>query len=152
MKKVITIFTTIVIFCLTINVFALSEYQATVRVGDVDAPVYAVETTWGKMQFTYNEQINYNWDADKHTYELNESTYQWLGNDNYIDINNKSYDSIDVELSYESINDNISGDFDKNKATIKNDENMRFILTLAGELSEKNTEYIKVGTINLTIK
>ena len=81
MKKNITFFTTIVIFCLTINVFALSDYQATVRVGEVDAPIYEVETTWGKMQFTYNEQINYIWDSNKHTYELNESTYQWIGND-----------------------------------------------------------------------
>lgn len=152
MKKNITFFTTIVIFCLTINVFALSDYQATVRVGEVDAPIYEVETTWGKMQFTYNEQINYIWDSNKHTYELNESTYQWIGNDNYIDINNKSYDSIDIELNYDSINEKISGEFDKNTATIKNNENMRFVLTLDGELSEKNTEYIKVGTINLTIK
>lgn len=152
MKKIITFFTTIVIFCLTINVFALSDYQATVRVGEVDAPIYEVETTWGKMQFTYNEQINYIWDSNKHTYELNESTYQWIGNDNYIDINNKSYNSINIELNYDSINENISGEFDKNTATIKNNENMRFVLTLDGELSEKNTEYIKVGTINLTIK
>ena len=152
MKKVMPFFTIILISCIAINVSALEQQQATVKVGDVDVPIFNVETSWGKMQFTYNEQINYNWDSNTHTYELEESTFQWVGTDNYIDINNKSYDSIKVELSYDSINEKVSGSFDKSAATISKDESLRFTLTLDGELSNNSTEYVKVGTINLVIK
>lgn len=152
MKRLIMIFLGLLTIGSYINVYALETHQAPVIVGEVEVQVYNVETTWGKMEFTYNEQINYEWNSNTNTYELTTSTYKWSGTDNFIEINNKSTKSIDIELNYNSINNDITGIFDKNKATIKADENMRFVLELDGELVNKETEFVKVGLINLLIK
>lgn len=151
MKKSIMIFYFILFACLSFNVSALKEETATVTVGEVEVPVYNVETSWGKMEFTYNEQINYIWNNTLHVYEEGNSTYKWIGTDNYIDITNKSYKPIDVELSYSSLNDDVNGSFDKTKSIINKNENMRFTLTLDGKLSNNNVEYTRVGMINLSI-
>lgn len=153
MKKKIFFISLIVFSCLFINVNALGDgdsSSATVKVGDVDATVYKMETTWGKMEFTYIEQINYLWDSDSHTYYVGESTYKWVNEDNYIDVVNKSYLPVEVELVYTSLNENIEGTFDVSKVKLLNDEKNRFVLTLNGKL-DNNVGYQKVGLINIRL-
>ena len=152
MKKRILIYLVISIICFSANVFAIPEYGATVKVGNVEVPVYNVETSWGMMQFTYNEQINYEWDVENHVYELADSTYKWVATDNYIDVNNKSHKGIEVELSYNNIDNQVLGQFNESKRTIDTNEKVRFTLTLDGKLTNNSTEYVKVGLINFTIK
>lgn len=139
------------LLCFTINVYALDDENIDVTVGEVDVPVYNVEVSWDSMEFTYNEQVNFIWDNNSHTYELHESTYKWLASNNNINVKNKSSNPIKIQLNYKKINENIIGNFNMSDATIYSGVSMDFKLTLDGELSPSNTDYIKVGTIELNI-
>ncbi len=134
-----------------ISIYALEDKVITVTVGEVDVPVYNVTVTWESMEFTYNEQINYIWDNVTHTYELKESTYYWDNRNNNINIINKSSYSIDVALKYNSVNEDVVGNFNKSNATIFSGGSMDFELILDGKLLSNNTNYVKVGTIELMI-
>lgn len=122
-----------------------------VTVGNVDVPIYNLEVSWGPMEFTYQETINYVWDNNTHTYELSKSTYKWNTSNNTIDINNKSTIPVNINLQYISINENVNGNFDISKITIKPNEKIISKLVLDGKISSNNTNYIKVGTINLNV-
>lgn len=142
-------FLIMVFSCLFINVQAasLKEESAVVKVGNVEAPVYDVEISWGKMEFTYTECINYLWDDNNHTYELGESTFSWAAKDNYVGVNNKSNTFVDVELEYIGLNKDVIGSFDVSKKRLNSNSSSRFVLTLEGSLDNSS----KVGTINLKI-
>ena len=100
---------------------------------------------------TYTEQINYVWDDINHTYDLGESTYRWAAKDNYVDVDNHSYDAISVELEYVSLEESVDGVFNISKTTIDSRSNNRFTLTLEGKLKDSGLEYIKVCSINLKL-
>lgn len=154
MKRKIFVISLIIFSCLFVDVYALKEDESTsasVKVGNVDAPIYSVDVTWGKMDFTYTEQINYVWDDINHTYDLGESTYRWAAKDNYVDVNNHSYDAISVELEYVSLEESVDGVFNISKTTIDSRSNNRFTLTLEGKLKDSGLEYIKVCSINLKL-
>ena len=129
----------------------IKDKDISVIVGTVETPVYNVEVTWGSMEFTYNETINYVWDNNTHSYELSTSTYKWNTSNNIIDIQNKSAFPVNINLKYTSINENIDGNFDISETTIESNRNVKSKLILDGELSPSNNSYIKVGTINLKI-
>ena len=150
MKKKV-LFVLLLFGCFFVNVYATSikDESGVVIVGNVEVPVYNVEVIWGKMDFTYTEQINYVWNDDTHIYEVGKSTYNWISKDNYVDVNNKSNISIDVELEYVNLNKNVNGNFDVSKKKLKSDASNRFTLTLNGNLSGINTDSVKVGTINV---
>ena len=122
-----------------------------VHVGEVTPPTYNIEISWDSMEFTYQETINYIWDPNTHAYELTTPTYNWETTNNNINIENKSNIIINVELNYVSDNETIDGEFDISKTTIKQNERIISKLTLDGKLTSNNTEYIKIGKINLTI-
>lgn len=146
-KKIV--FILVLFSCLFVNVYASSikESSSVAIVGNVEVPVYNVEVVWGKMDFTYTEQINYVWNDNSHIYEKGKSTYSWLNKDNYVDVNNNSNIAINVELEYINLNNNVNGNFDVSKKKLKSNSNSRFTLTLSGSLDEAK----KVGTINLKI-
>lgn len=150
-KRIMFIF--ILFSCLFVNVYAssLKDESAIVRVGNVDAPVYNVEISWGKMEFIYTERINYVWNDDEHVYDLGQSNYNWVSKDNFVDVNNKSSFEIDVELEYVSVNKNVNGNFDVSKKKLNSNTNSRFTLTLNGNLDSSNLNSVKVGAINLKI-
>ena len=151
MKKRI-LFVLILVGCLFINVSAaIKDESVDVVVGEVDSPVYAVDITWGKMEFIYTEQVNYVWNNDSHTYELGTSTFNWVAKDNYVDVNNKSFTKINIELEYVSLKNNINGVFDVSNKEIASNTNNRFTLTLNGKLDNSILNYTKVGSINLKI-
>lgn len=129
----------------------IDNKDISIKVGEIDAPVYNVEVSWDAMKFTYEETINYEWDGNNHSYELVDSTYKWNTSTNVININNKSTTSVDIELSYLSEKEKINGTFDISNKTIKANEKLTSKLTLNGQLSQNNIDYIKVGTINLLI-
>jgi len=131
--------------------YTYPDTNLSVTVWDVDVPVYDVEVTWGNMEFIFNEVINYNWNNELHTYELDSSTYKWVSKGNDINIENKSIFLIEIDLKYNSINSNINGNFDVPNFKLGRDENKVSKLYLDGRLSSENTSYIKVGTIDLTI-
>jgi len=128
-----------------------SESSKNVTIGNVETPVYDVDITWDSMKFSYNEQINYNWNDDLHIYELQESTYYWSNLNNNVKVTNNSYFDIDVKLNYKSVNDNINGAFDISSANLPNKTSKEFKLILDGKLSSTNDNYIKVGMIELSI-
>lgn len=150
MKKKILVISTLIINSFLINVQALSINETTsntVIVGNVETPVYNIETIWGEMEFTYVEQINYIWNDETHEYTKGTNTNKWISEENYVDINNKSNQSINVEMSYTKTNSNITGTFDISKATIEPNSKERFTLVLGGKLENNNTEYQKIGFI-----
>lgn len=136
-----------------VNVYAstVKEESAVVKVGSVDALVYDVEITWGKMDFIYTEQINYVWNSENYVYEIGDSTYSWVNKDNYVDINNKSYHEINVNLEYINLKDGINGAFDVANKKILGKTSNRFSLILNGKLEAYGSNYVKVGSINLKI-
>ena len=152
MKKRI-LFVLVLVSYLFLNVSAASikEESTDVIVGEVDSPIYAVEITWGKMEFIYTEQVNYVWDNDSHVYELGSSSYNWVNKDNYVDVNNKSFTKINVELEYVSLKNDINGVFNVSNKEITSNAKERFTLTLNGKLDSSNLNYTKVGSINLKI-
>ena len=152
MKKRI-LFVLVLVSYLFLNVSAASikEESADVIVGEVDSPIYDVEITWGKMEFIYTEQVNYVWDNDSHVYELGSSSYNWVNKDNYVDVNNKSFTKINVELEYVSLKNDINGVFNVSNKEITSNAKERFTLTLNGKLDSSNLDYTKVGSINLKI-
>ena len=147
MKKIVLI----LIFSFVLMGYTIEDKDVSVTVGEVETPVYNVEVTWGSMEFTYNETINYVWDSNTHSYELSTSTYKWNTSNNTIDIKNKATTPVKINLKYTSINENIDGNFDISETTIKCNENVKSKLILDGELSPSNNNYIKVGSIKLVI-
>lgn len=139
------------IFSLFIMGNTIKEESISVTVGEVDAPVYNMQVTWNKMEFTYVETINYIWDNNSHTYDLSDSTYKWSSEENMVTIKNNSAMSVNIELEYAGINKEITGQFDISEATINSNKSINSKLTLGGKLSETNTSYTKVGSINLKI-
>lgn len=148
MKKIIFL---LAILLLPLMVSAIEDEVITVTVGEIDAPVYNVEITWGNMEFTYNEEINYIWNNTTHVYEFGEPTYEWTTSNNTIDITNKSYVSIEMTLNYNSINKNINGNFDITNKKMKTNDKISSKLILDGKLSSDNTDYVKIGFIDLII-
>jgi len=139
------------IFSLFIMGNTIKQEDISVTVGTVDAPVYNMEITWDNMEFTYSETVNYVWNKNTHVYDLGESTYKWNSSENSVSIKNNSYMSINMELKYVGINEDISGIFDIPSKTIESGKNITSTLTLNGKLSDDKTSYIKVGSINLKI-
>ena len=129
----------------------LSEESQNVIVGNVETPVYNVEVSWDSMQFVYNEQINYEWDNNSHTYVLEESTYQWIVSNNNIKVENKSVVPINVRLNYISTRDNIDGNFNISSTTLNQGTSMNFELMLDGKMSNEDVNYTSIGTVNLLI-
>ena len=150
MKKKSLLFI-LILFSPFIMGHTVKDENISVTVGDVETPVYSVDITWDSMEFTYKETVNYLWNSTNHTYELSPSTYRWETSNNNISINNKSNIPVNVELKYLSEKDNIKGYFSISKAKLAINENIKSKLTLDGELSSDNTNYIKVGTININI-
>lgn len=129
----------------------IKQESVSVTVGEVDAPVYNMEITWDNMEFTYSETVNYVWNKNTHIYELTESTYKWNSNENNVSIKNNSFMSVHMELTYVGTNEEISGTFNIPKQTIGSGNTIISKLILEGKLSTNNTNYIKVGSINLKI-
>lgn len=127
------------------------DTNLSVTVWDVDVPVYNVDVIWGNMEFVYNEVIDYNWNNISFTYDIANPTHMWVSNGNDIKIENKSPFLIEFNLKYNSIISSISGKFDIANFALNRDENKVSKLNLEGKLSSDNTNYVKVGTIDLTI-
>lgn len=134
-----------------VPVNALEDEVITITVGDVDVPVYRVDTVWDSMEFTYNEQINYVWNNTNHTYDLSEPTYSWVSNSNSVNIINNSSTSINVSLNYNAIVSDVLGSFDVSSADIGSGQSHVSKLTLSGALDNHNVNYTKVGFIDLVI-
>ena len=128
------------------------DTNISVTVWNVDVPVYNVDVSWGNMEFVYNEIINYEWNKTTFTYELTSPTYKWISDSNDIKIENKSSFLVDVELKYNKINSKINGDFDKPKFSLNKNDSAISKLNLDGKLSSNNTNFIKIGTIDLNIR
>lgn len=127
----------------------VKQEELKVTVGNVDVPVYNMEVSWNNMEFTYSETVNYNWNNNTHIYELSESTYAWESNENNVIINNKSYMTVNIELSYIGNNEDVQGQFNISNKNIEAGKSITSKLTLSGKLSKDNTNYVKVGSINL---
>ncbi len=130
---------------------AIKEENKNVTVGSVDAPTLAVDITWGAMEFTLNEETNYEWKDSTKTYELVAPTYSWTANNNYIEVTNNSYTNIEVSLIYNSLYNNVAGYFNKERETITINNNMRFELNLSGTITNAENNIIRVGSIDLLI-
>jgi len=141
----------IILSFIFVNVYALNDENIDVTVGDVDVPIYQVDVSWDSMNFSYNEQINYIWNSSTHTYELAESTYYWSNSNNTVTISNKSLNSINVNVQYKVFDQNIDGEFDVSSAILNYNDIKKFTLNLKGQLSSSYTEYVKVGSIALSI-
>lgn len=144
-------FLLVLIFIPFITGYTVRNEEVSVVVGDVEVPVYNVEVTWDSMKFIYTETVNYVWDEKNYTYELTDSTYKWNTASNKVKIINKSTSSVNVELKYIGEKEAILGSFDISKKTLAVNESILSKLSLNGELSSNNTDYIKTGTINLLI-
>ena len=155
MKIKVLFFAALLLVLSSTNVVAASniikEENTSVIVGDVDVPVLNVDVAWGTMEFTLNDEINYIWMDDTKTYELAPHTYSWTANNNYIDVSNYSYKDIEVSLIYNSSYNNVGGYFNKERETIRKNNNMRFELNLSGTITNADNDIIKVGTIDLLI-
>lgn len=141
----------LLIFSHFIMGYTIEDKNISVKVGKVDAPVYKVDVTWDAMEFTYTETINYVWDKTNFTYELDESVYKWNTSSNSVKIDNKSPMPINIELKYLGEKENVKGTFDIEKEKIKSNKSIVSKLTLTGELSSQNTDYIQTGVIQLEI-
>jgi len=147
-KKIVVLLLGVIPF---LSGYTYPDTNLSVTVGDVDLPIYDIEVTWGNMEFVYNEVISYKWNNNLYSYELVPPTYKWVSNSNDINIENKSIFLIDVVLKYNSINSSINGEFDIPNFVLGRDERKASKLCLEGNLSSDNTNYVKVGTIDLTI-
>ena len=151
MKNKIKILVTLLLFILSKNSYALENETITVTVGDIDAPVFNINVSWDSMEFKYVEQKNYIWSEEDKSYILGESTYEWNTSNNSLNITNNSHCSVLINLNYKSLTESINGSFDISKYTMKSKETKKFKLTLDGNLTKNNTDYIKIGTIELAI-
>ena len=123
----------LLIFSSFIMGYTIEDKNISVKVGKVDAPVYNVEVTWDAMEFTYTETINYIWNKENFTYELDESTYKWNTSSNSIKISNKSTVPINMELKYLGEKENIKGTFDITNKKLNANENIISKLIISGE-------------------
>lgn len=149
MKK--SILKLLIISCIFLMGSKFEDKNMLVKVGEVTPPIYNIEISWDSMEFIYQETINYIWDNNTKSYELVDPTYKWNTVNNNINIKNKSNIIVNIELKYISDYENVEGNFDISKTIIKQNENVTSKLTLDGELSSNNSDYVNVGTINLVI-
>lgn len=147
-KKIIVLLLGVIPF---LTGFTYPDTNLSVIVGNVDVPVYNVEVMWGSMEFVFNEIINYEWNHALFTYDVAIPTYMWVSNSNDIRLENKSMFLVEFDLKYNSINSTINGEFDFSNFTLGNGESKIAKLSLDGKLSSNNTNYVKVGTIDLNI-
>lgn len=103
----------------------------------------SVDVAWGAMSFTYN-------DAD----EANSVAEGWTCEDgaNQITVTNKGEVTVDAAVKYEAAADYaaITGTFDSGSATLAQDENKIFTLSLSGK-PESALNDATIGTATVTI-
>lgn len=148
---IISFLTIFPIIKVSANSNIINEEKTNVTVGSVDVVPLNVDIEWGAMEFTLNEETSYVWKDSTKTYEFEPLKYSWIANNNYINVSNKSYKDIEVNLMYNSLYDNIDGYFNKEKETITKNKSIRFELNLSGKITDKEIKVIKVGTIDLLI-
>ena len=150
MKKKLLLFILMILSPLIMG-YTIKDEDISVTVGNVEAPVYNVEITWDSMEFTYKETVNYQWNSSNNTYELSPSTYRWETSNNNVSVNNNSTIPVNIELKYISEKENIRGNFEITKKELDINEKITSKLIIDGELSSDNINYIKIGTIKVTI-
>ncbi|MBE6530666.1 MAG: hypothetical protein E7679_01050 [Ruminococcaceae bacterium] len=135
--------------------------KANYSVGEIAPDTYSVDLSFGSMEFTYEANLNSNWNADSHQYEAGEGAWVCEGGTNKISVTNHSNVGIKAAFSYaqESGYTNINGSFGSKSAftldsavgTIyENAPTDSTYLTLSGEYSG-NEEFVQVGSVTITI-
>lgn len=151
MKKVL--FLLILFFAAFINVKAVDINISTkdATVGNVDKNDYVnVDLIWGNMNFIYYEDNKFIWNNVNNDFEL-VTSYYWKNMDNSLKVTNFSSKILNINLSYKSLLNDISGKFNNNNFVIKHNENIATYLELFGSLNKNITDYTKIGIITIDI-
>ncbi len=115
-------------------------------------PEYEVDLIWEKLEFTYVESDEYNFDKSNNEYVLNRSG-SWVSTSNKIKVINNSNFAVNVTMKYQSIlnHNNITGVFSNNNAIVESGNSFSTALYLNGTLEKSVNKFIKIGTITIEV-
>lgn len=138
------------------NIDVQAKYQDNTN----NSTVYSVDISWGAMQFTYTESGDMVWNPADHTYK-DSTAAEWNSNGNTVTVVNHSNADVTATFSFDVLDEynTVNGSFDvaseKLAAGVVNgyESAAKVIaaLTLKGTLSEKITDFVKIGTIKVVI-
>lgn len=116
-------------------------------VDDVTTPeVISVNVEWGKMEFTYTTAGVKTWDAQNHTYSVQDPTGGWAEDGNTVKVTNHSNVVIEAAFSYEKGTETtLDGTFAYDKTAASN------VVTLnAGVENQKDSADSVTATLTLS--
>lgn len=172
MKKALAILLTLALMCAGLTVFAGSttvsssgnttiDVQGKYQSGDEPATVYHVDVSWGSMEFTYNAATLGSWDPSTHSYvEGSQASWTYDTNANVITVKNHSNAGITASFDFEAEEGfDVEGEFSNDSFTLETAEGKALentptgttALTISGALDSSVTDFIKIGTVTVTI-
>lgn len=136
-----------------------------------DAPtVYAVDITWGSMEFTYQAAVTTKkWNPQTHTYETETGEAKGWTNEegeNKITVTSRSNTALTASISTEMLNEysGITAKADKPESELADasagatteiagtESKAEIMISLTGELTNKEADKTKIGSITVIIK
>ena len=128
--------------------------------GAITPDVYSVDIVWGAMEFTYLSSGKKEWNPATHKYTDNTVT-GWNENGNTVTVTNHSNRAVNADFAYTKASgfDGVNGKFsipsDTLDAGVENDaegaDSTETKLTLEGILPNSVTDFVKVGSITVSI-
>ena len=129
------------------------------------ADVYNVKIVWGEMTFTYKTTGDKTWDAEDHTYNVNEGD-EWVAEGNTVTVYNHSNVPVDVEFAFtpddSTFKGKYTGELDVTKKTLAagiegkpsdaDTDSVVSTLTLKGQLNVVEKAQKKLGEVTVTLK
>ncbi len=128
--------------------------------GITEPEVYSVDITWGSMEFTYSAAGTHEWNPGTHKYTDNTSA-SWTADGNDVTVVNHSNKDVKVNFAYAADEgySSIAGKFSVASDTlaagvvgnVDGADSVSTKLTLSGTLASSASQFIKVGSIKVSL-
>jgi hypothetical protein len=145
------------------NKSAYVDVTAKYASGITDAgTIYNVDVTWESMEFIYTATGVKTWNPENHQYEVVNSDGAWNHTTSEITVTNHSNAIVTTSFTFDPVTDStVTGSFNNATVELPSAEGMasdaaeltgKTTFTVDGTMPESQTEFVKVGTITVTIE
>lgn len=168
MKKILTIILALVlVLSMSITAFAAEnnshEVKGTYQATDESSTVYAVDVTWGNMEFTYDVPADV-WNGEEHKYESGgEARWKHDEGANVVTVTNRSNAAVNVAVTTDTGSCGITASVTNSTFQLGNAAEGATteiagtategtaVITLSGELTNKSAKKSVIGSVTVTI-